>query len=67
VREVSFAEPRFKNRYQTFIGGQWVDPIDGNYFTNSLPVDGQACCEIPRSNKKDVDRAVEAAWQAAKT
>ena len=64
---MSFAKPQFKNRYQNFIGGEWVDPIDGEYFTNISPVDGQACCEIPRSDKKDVDRAVEAAWQAAKT
>ena len=64
---MSFAKPQFKNRYQNFIAGEWVNPMDGQYFTNVSPVDGQACCEIPRSDKKDVDRAVEAAWQAAKT
>jgi aldehyde dehydrogenase len=64
---MSFAKPQFKTRYQNFIGGKWVDPIDGRYFLNSSPVDGQACCEIPRSNKADVDRAVDVAWQAAKT
>ena len=63
---MSFAKPQFKNRYQNFIAGEWVNPMDGQYFTNVSPVDGQACCEIPRSDKKDVDRAVEAAWQAAK-
>ncbi len=64
---MSFTKPQFKSRYQNFIGGQWVDPIDGRYFANISPVDGQACCEIPRSNQKDVDRAVEAASQAART
>jgi len=64
---MSYAKPQFKSRYQNFIGGQWVDPIDGQYFTNVSPVDGQPCCLIPRSNEKDVDRAVGAAWQAAKT
>ena len=64
---MSFAKPEFKNRYQNFIGGEWVDPIDGRYFETISPVDGQACCEIPRSDVKDVDRAVEAAWQAAAT
>lgn len=64
---MSFAKPEFKNRYQNFIGGEWVDPIDGRYFETVSPVDGQACCEIPRSDAKDVDRAVEAAWQAAAT
>ena len=60
-----FAKPLFKNRYQNFIGGKWVDPIDCRFFSNSSPVDGQPCCEIPRSDKKDVDRAIEAAWRAA--
>ena len=64
---MAFAKPQFKNRYQNFIGGEWVNPIDGKYFMNVSPVDGQACCEIPRSDTKDVDRAVEAAWRAAKT
>ena len=62
-----FAKPQFKPRYQNFIGGQWVAPIDGRYFSNLSPVDGQPCCEIPRSGANDVDRAVEAAWRAAKT
>lgn len=64
---MSFAKPQFKNRYQNFIGGEWADPIDGRYFETISPVDGQACCEIPRSDAKDVDQAVDAAWQAAKT
>jgi aldehyde dehydrogenase len=64
---MSFAKPQFKSRYQNFIGGEWVDPIDGKYFANISPVDGQPCCEIPRSSAKDVDRAVEAAWRAART
>lgn len=64
---MSFAKPQFKDRYQNFIGGEWVDPIGGNYFTNISPVDGLGCCVMPRSDKRDVDRAVEAAWKAAQT
>lgn len=64
---MAFAQPQFKSRYQNFIGGEWVDPADGKYFTNVSPIDGQPCCEIPRSGAADVDRAVEAAWRAAKS
>jgi aldehyde dehydrogenase len=62
-----FRKPQFASKYRNFIGGEWVEPIDGRFFTNISPVDGQACCEIARSDHKDVDRAVEAAWRAAKT
>ncbi len=54
----------FKSRYENFIGGEWVPPVDGNYFDNITPVTGQAFCEIPRSNHKDVDLALKAAHGA---
>lgn len=30
----------FKKRYENFIGGEWVPPIDGEYFENISPVTG---------------------------
>ncbi|MBU2967793.1 aldehyde dehydrogenase [Pseudoalteromonas sp. C2R02] len=51
----------FKARYQNFIGGQWVEPQDGQYFDNLSPVNGKKICEIPRSNEKDIELALDAA------
>jgi len=43
----------------------WVAPLDGEYFVNSSPVDGSVIAEVARSNARDIDLAVEAAWKAA--
>jgi aldehyde dehydrogenase len=51
----------FKSHYQNFIGGQWVEPFDGKYFNNISPVNGQVFCQIPRSNEKDIELALDAA------
>ncbi len=57
----------FKDQYQNYIGGDWVPPVDGQYFDNISPVNGQAFCAIPRSNDKDINLALDAAHQAANT
>ncbi|MCH1413645.1 MAG: aldehyde dehydrogenase family protein, partial [Glaciecola sp.] len=54
----------FKPQYENYIGGQWVAPVDGHYFDNVSPVDGQVFCKIPRSNEKDIDIALDAAHKA---
>jgi len=54
----------FKPRYQNFIGGQWVEPQDGLYFDNLSPINGEKICEIPRSNEKDIELALDAAHKA---
>ncbi|MEM6302219.1 MAG: aldehyde dehydrogenase family protein [Pseudomonadota bacterium] len=54
----------FKSRYENFIGGDWVAPVDGNYFENVSPVNGQVFCEIPRSNGADINLALDAAHKA---
>ncbi|GAB6070374.1 aldehyde dehydrogenase [Thiomicrorhabdus hydrogeniphila] len=51
----------FKERYENFIGGEWVAPVDGQYFDNISPVTGNAFCQIPRSNEKDINLAIDAA------
>ncbi|MCR6701238.1 MAG: aldehyde dehydrogenase family protein [Dokdonella sp.] len=56
--------PPFKARYGNFIGGQWRDPINGRYFQNVTPVTGQPCGEIPRSDKDDIEAALDAAHAA---
>ncbi|MFT6918842.1 MAG: aldehyde dehydrogenase [Cognaticolwellia sp.] len=56
----------FKSRYENFIGGKWVAPVKGNYFTNTTPITGEAICEIPRSSAEDIELALDVA-HAAKT
>jgi len=54
----------FKARYGNFIGGEWVAPVQGQYFDNLSPVNGQNFCEIPRSTAEDIELALDAAHQA---
>jgi aldehyde dehydrogenase len=54
----------FKQRYGNFIGGQWVAPKGGKYFDNITPITGHPFCEIPRSDKDDVEAALDAAHAA---
>lgn len=57
---------QFKEKYGNFIGGKFVEPIDGQYFDNLSPVNGKVLCQIARSNAKDIEAALDAA-HAAKT
>ena len=56
--------PQFKARYGNYIGGQWVEPASGRWFENTSPVNGQALCEVARSDARDVERALDAAHAA---
>ncbi len=60
-------KPTFKNQYENFIGGKWVAPTKGEYFENTSPVDGKSFTKIPRSTAEDIEKAIDAAWQAATT
>lgn len=61
-----YQKPVFKSRYENYIGGEWVAPVGGEYFNDISPVDGSIIAEVPRSDGKDIDLAVKAAWKAAK-
>ena len=54
----------FKPQYENYIGGRWVAPVDGRYFDNISPVDGEVFCKIPRSNDKDINLALDSAHAA---
>ena len=54
----------FKSQYENFIGGEWVAPVEGQYFDNISPVDGEVFCRIPRSSSTDIDKALDAAHAA---
>ncbi|MCL9780688.1 aldehyde dehydrogenase [Vibrio sp. S4M6] len=54
----------FKERYNNFIGGQWLAPVNGEYFDNISPVNGKSFCQVPRSTQRDIDLALDAAHTA---
>jgi len=54
----------FDARYDNYIGGKWVPPVKGQYFSNITPVTGQAFCEVARSTAEDVELALDAAHAA---
>ena len=56
-----------KSRYGHYIGGQWVDPVRGNYFENISPVNGKAFTEIARGTEEDIEAALDAAHAAFET
>ncbi|MFH5186274.1 aldehyde dehydrogenase [Paenibacillus sp. TAB 01] len=58
------AKVTFKKRYENFIGGQWVAPVQGQYFENVSPVNNRPFCEVPRSTAEDVELALDAAHTA---
>ncbi|GFO81326.1 MAG: hypothetical protein A49_09530 [Methyloceanibacter sp.] len=53
-----------RTRYDNFIGGDWVAPVDGRYFDNISPVTGKSVCQIARSQAADIDLALDAAHKA---
>ncbi|MDO7868465.1 acetaldehyde dehydrogenase ExaC [Nocardioides jiangxiensis] len=56
-----------KSRYGHFIGGEWVDPIKGQYFENISPVNGKPFTEIARGTAEDIEAALDAAHAAFPT
>ena len=54
----------FKEKYDNYIGGQFVPPVNGRYFNNITPITGQVVCEIARSDEADVELALNAAHKA---
>ncbi|MFT0211013.1 aldehyde dehydrogenase family protein [Pseudomonas sp. F1_0610] len=54
-----------KPRYGNYINGEFVHPVDGQYFTNTTPVTGAECGEFPRSSADDIEIALDAAHAAA--
>ncbi|RAX59181.1 aldehyde dehydrogenase [Helicobacter monodelphidis] len=54
----------FKSRYENYIGGKWVAPIEGKYAQNKSPINGQVLCEVPLSTEKDIESALDIAHKA---
>jgi aldehyde dehydrogenase len=58
------SKARFRSRYGNFIGGEWKEPVKGQYFQNLSPVNGRPFCEVPRSTAEDIEKALDAAHAA---
>jgi aldehyde dehydrogenase len=50
-----------KPRYENFIGGHWVPPVQGQYMQDLSPANARKFTEVPRSTKEDVELALDAA------
>jgi aldehyde dehydrogenase len=53
-----------KDRYDNFIGGDWVAPAGGDYRENLTPSTGEPFCEVAAGTPDDVERALDAAHAA---
>src|ERR671932_1087969 len=49
------------SQQKNFVGGEWVDAVDGATMEVLNPATGETIAEVPRGTAEDVDRAVEAA------
>lgn len=54
----------FKERYDNFIGGEWVAPIKGNYVDVTTPVTGEKFTTVSKSTVEDIELALDAAHAA---
>ena len=55
---------QFQKKYDNFINGEWVAPVEGQYFDNVSPVDGKIICQVARSTEQDIEKALDAAHAA---
>jgi aldehyde dehydrogenase (NAD+) len=53
-----------RTQYELFIGGKWVKPASGKYFSSINPATEKKLSRIAAGTKKDVDKAVKAARKA---
>jgi len=63
LKDLGIKSP-YKEKYDNYIGGKWVKPVDGKYFENVTPISGKPFCEVARSNEKDIELALDAAHAA---
>jgi acyl-CoA reductase-like NAD-dependent aldehyde dehydrogenase len=50
-----------KPRYENFIGGHWVPPVQGQYMQDLSPANARKFTEVPRSTEEDIELALDAA------
>ncbi|HET7758659.1 MAG TPA: gamma-aminobutyraldehyde dehydrogenase [Gaiellaceae bacterium] len=52
------------SQHKNFVGGDWVDAVEGGTMEVLNPATGEVIAEVPQGTQADVDRAVEAAKKA---
>lgn len=55
----------FQLAYGNYIDGKFIEPLNGQYFMNTSPVNGSDIAHFPRSDARDIDLALDAAHRAA--
>ncbi len=50
-----------RTKYENFIGGRWLAPVKGKYFTDKSPINCEPLAEIARSTAEDIEKALDAA------
>ena len=66
MAKVKEAKKNKTQTYKNYIGGEWVKSASGEYFDNLNPADtNDVIGRFPKSTAEDVDKAVEAAKNAA--
>jgi aldehyde dehydrogenase len=55
---------QLEQRYENFIGGEWMAPTTGEYRENLTPSTGEPFCEIAHSGAQDIELALDAAHAA---
>jgi len=53
-----------RSKYDNFIGGDWVAPVEGRYFDNPSPITGKTVCQVARGTAADIELALDAAHAA---
>jgi aldehyde dehydrogenase (NAD+) len=53
-----------RDTYGLYIGGEFVDPIEGDYFKTINPATEEVLAAVPVASEKDIDGAVAAARKA---
>ncbi len=51
-------------RYDNFIGGKWLAPVEGKYRVNLTPATAKPICEVADSTPEDIELALDAAHAA---
>ena len=53
-----------QERYDNFVGGEWLTPTTGEYRENVTPSTGEPFCEVAHSGGEDIELALDAAHAA---
>jgi len=53
-----------RSRYENFIGGHWVPPVQGQYMKDLAQATARQFTEVPRSTSEDIELALDAAHAA---